>query len=235
MADASEPHSETVLVLGALEIDLAGHLATFHGRTLQLSSPQFELLPTHAANPRRAEARIEPDAPRLIELSHRLHAHPELAYEEFASSALLADALEAGGLDVARGVYGLETAFLATAGPVRLPEGGKAPHVVICAEYDALPEIGHACGHNIIGSSSVGAGLALAPLADALGFRVSVLGTPAEESGGGKVDLIRAGAFEDADCALMVHPAPMEVVDWHTLAWASIKVTYHGREAHASL
>jgi amidohydrolase len=182
-----------------------------------------------------ARARIEADAPRLIELSHRLHAHPELAYEEFASSALLADALEAGGLDVARGVYGLETAFLATAGPVRLPEGGKAPHVVICAEYDALPEIGHACGHNIIGSSSVGAGLALAPLADALGFRVSVLGTPAEESGGGKVDLVRAGAFEDADFALMVHPAPMEVVDWPTLAWATTKVTYHGREAHASM
>ena len=106
---------------------------------------------------------------------------------------------------------------------------------MICAEYDALPEIGHACGHNIIGSSSVGAGLALSGLADDLGFRVSVLGTPAEESGGGKVDLIRAGAFEDADLALMVHPAPMEVVDWPTLACATIKVAYHGREAHASM
>lgn len=179
----------------------------------------------------RARARIEADAPVLIELSHRLHAHPELAYEEFVSSALLADALEAGRLEVARGVYGLETAFLATAGSAR----SGAPHVVICAEYDALPEIGHACGHNIIGASSVGAGLALSALADDLGFRVSVLGTPAEESGGGKVDLIRAGAFEDADVALMVHPAPMEVVDWPTLAWASMRVAYHGREAHASM
>jgi amidohydrolase len=178
----------------------------------------------------RARARLDAEAPRLIEISHRLHAKPELAYEEFASSALLADALEDGGLAVARGVHGLETAFRATAGSAR---GG--PHIVVCAEFDALPEIGHACGHNIIAASAVGAGLALAPLADELGFRLSVLGTPAEESGGGKVDLIRAGAFDDADVALMVHPAPMEVVDWPTLAWATIRIEYHGREAHASM
>jgi amidohydrolase len=176
----------------------------------------------------RARSRVEADAPRLLELSHRLHAHPELAYREFASSAALAEALEDGGLEVTRGAFGLETAFLATAGTT-------GPHIVICAEYDALPEIGHACGHNIIGSSSVGAGLALSGLADELGFRVSVLGTPAEESGGGKIELIRAGAFEEADIALMVHPAPIEVVDWPTLAWATVQVAYHGREAHASM
>jgi amidohydrolase len=176
----------------------------------------------------RARSRVEADAARLRDLSHRLHAHPELAYEEFASSAALVEVLEQGGLDVERGAYGLETAFVATAGT-------RGPRVVVCAEYDALPEIGHACGHNIIGSSSVGAGLALSGLADELGFRLTVLGTPAEESGGGKIKLIEAGAFEDADVALMVHPAPMEVVDWPTLAWAVVEVTYHGKEAHASM
>ena len=176
----------------------------------------------------RVRARVDATRARLIEISHRLHAKPELAYEEYASSALLADALEDGGLRVARAVHGLDTAFRATA-------GSSGPHIVVCAEFDALPGIGHACGHNIIAASSVGAGLALAPLADELGFRLSVLGTPAEESGGGKVDLIRAGAFDDADVALMVHPAPMEVVDWPTLAWATVNVAYHGKEAHASM
>ena len=131
-------------------------------------------------------------------------------------------------LIIERSVYGLETAFRVTAG-----HGGL--HMVICAEYDALPGIGHACGHNIIAASSVGAGLALSELADDLGIRVTVLGTPAEERGGGKIDLINAGAFDNADLAMMVHPGPMEVVDLPTLAWASLEVTYHGKESHASM
>jgi amidohydrolase len=176
----------------------------------------------------RVRRRIEAETSSLIDLSHTIHAHPELAYEEVRSSALLAAALEEGGLNIECGVYGLETAFLATAGHEGL-------HIVICAEYDALPEIGHACGHNIIGASSVGAGLALSEVADDVGIRVTVLGTPAEERGGGKIDLINAGAFDHADLAMMVHPGPMEVVDLPTLAWASLEVTYHGKESHASM
>ncbi|MEA2593358.1 MAG: hypothetical protein QOD62_3189, partial [Actinomycetota bacterium] len=182
-------------------------------------------------NPKeRVRRRIDTEASSLIRLSHTIHGHPELAYEEVRSSALLAAALEEAGLNVERGAYGLETAFRATAGA-----GQKGLHIVICAEYDALPGIGHACGHNIIGASSVGAGLALSEVAEDLGIRVTVLGTPAEERGGGKIDLINAGAFDDADLAMMVHPGPMEVVDLPTLAWASLELTYHGKESHASM
>ncbi|MDQ3877190.1 MAG: M20 family metallopeptidase [Actinomycetota bacterium] len=172
-------------------------------------------------------ARIDGDRTSLVEFSHEIHAAPELAYEEFRSSELLAAALDANGLKVERKAHGLETAFRASA-------GRQGPHVAICAEFDALPEIGHACGHNIIGSSAVGAGIALADVADDLGIRVTVLGTPAEEAGGGKVDLIEAGAFDDVDVALMVHPGPMEVVDMPTLAIVQLRVTYHGKESHAS-
>ncbi|MGH2736262.1 MAG: M20 family metallopeptidase [Actinomycetota bacterium] len=175
----------------------------------------------------RAKKRLEQDASSLVDLSHRIHATPELAYEEHESSAALARALEDGGMKVERRAHGLDTAFRATAG-----SGTK--HVAICAEFDALPEIGHACGHNIIGSSSVGAGLALSGLADDLDLRVTVLGTPAEEGGGGKVDLLNAGAFEDVDAALMVHPGPMEVVDLPTLAVAHLEITFLGKESHAS-
>jgi amidohydrolase len=191
-------------------------------------------------NPKeRVRRRIDTEASSLIRLSHTIHGHPELAYAEVRSSALLAGALEEAGLNVERGAYGLETAFRATAGHRPLPgalrgaSGGL--HIVICAEYDALPGIGHACGHNIIGASSVGAGLALSEVAEDLGIRVTILGTPAEERGGGKIDLINAGAFDDADLAMMVHPGPMEVVDLPTLAWASLEITYHGKESHASM
>ena len=176
----------------------------------------------------RARKRVEADAPSLLELSHRIHGNPELAYEEERAAGWLADALEAGGMTVERRAHGLETAFRATAGTT-------GPNVVVCAEYDALPEIGHACGHNVIAASSVGAGLALAELADELGIRVTVLGTPAEESGGGTVDLLAAGAFDDAAVAMMVHPGPYELVEWPTLAWARVETTYHGKEAHAGL
>ncbi|MDQ4058917.1 MAG: M20 family metallopeptidase [Actinomycetota bacterium] len=175
----------------------------------------------------RVKTRIQADSSSLIELSHTVHATPELAYEEYQSSSALADALEAGGMKVERRAHGLDTAFRATAG-----KGGR--HVCICAEFDALPNIGHACGHNIIGSSSVGAGLALEDLADDLDLKVTVLGTPAEEGGGGKVDLLNAGAFDDVDVAMMVHPSPHEVVDIPSLAISHLKIAFHGKESHAS-
>lgn len=172
-------------------------------------------------------AKVADMSPKLRGISHELYAHPELAYEEFHASRILADAIEAGGLTVERGAHGLETAFRATA-------GSAGTHFVICAEYDALPEIGHACGHNIIAASALGAGLALASVADDLGFKVTILGTPAEEGGGGKIDLIEAGAFEGVDAALMVHPGPVEICDLPTLAWSHVEVTFHGKESHAS-
>jgi amidohydrolase len=123
--------------------------------------------------------------------------------------------------------YGLETSFAA-----RVGSGG--PEVVICAEYDALPGVGQACGHNIIAAAALGAGYALASIADDMGFRVTVLGTPAEEKYGGKIDLIEAGAFESASAAMMIHPTPTDVVDPNVIAIAELDVHFHGKTAHAS-
>lgn len=175
----------------------------------------------------RAADLIADVAPDLIEISHRLYEHPEIAYQERESATLLAEFLSARGFDVEHPAHGIETAFAARV-------GSKGPHVVICAEYDALPGVGHACGHNIIAASAAGAGAALAPLAEALGIRITVLGTPAEEQFGGKVDLIEAGAFEGVAAAMMVHPATHDVVDPLVIAVAHIDVHFHGKEAHAS-
>lgn len=172
-------------------------------------------------------AAVDAQAPRLIELSHAIHAHPEPAFAEYRSADLVAAALVEAGFEVQRSVAGLDTALFARAGdgPMRM---------AIFAEYDALPGIGHACGHNIIAAAAVGAGAALAPLADELGITVEVYGTPAEESGGGKVLMLRAGAFDGAACAGMVHPAPFDVVRVKTLALADLAVEFTGLEAHAS-
>jgi amidohydrolase len=130
-------------------------------------------------------------------------------------------------LTVERGVCQMPTAFVARAGSGPL-------HLAICAEYDSLPGIGHACGHNVIGSSAVGAGLALSQLVDDLGLTISVIGTPAEESGGGKVLLLDRGGFAGVHAALMVHPAPIDIAEPTMLAWSQFDVHYHGKEAHAS-
>lgn len=166
-------------------------------------------------------------AAELESISRWMYENPELAHQEHESSARLAAFLEKSGFDVEYPAYGLETSFAA-----RL--GTAGPHVVICAEYDALPGVGHACGHNIIATSALGAGYALAPLVDELGIRLTVLGTPAEEMYGGKIDLIEAGAFADAAAALMVHPSPADVVDPLVIAVAHIDVHYRGKAAHAS-
>lgn len=171
--------------------------------------------------------RVDAVADQLLELSHTLYAEPEVAYQEVRSAARCAELLEAGGFDVESGAYGLATAFAARAG-----QGNR--HVVICAEYDALPGVGHACGHNVIAAAAVGAGLALLPVLQEVDLRVTVLGTPAEEAGGGKVDLITAGAFEQVDVALMMHPTPYDVPDSTTLAIEEWSVVVHGKASHAS-
>ncbi|MEE9178258.1 MAG: M20/M25/M40 family metallo-hydrolase, partial [Acidimicrobiia bacterium] len=127
----------------------------------------------------------------LRSISKWMYENPELAFEEFESSRRLSEFLGDHGFEVTYPAYGIDTAFEANA-------GSAGPRVVICCEYDALPGVGHACGHNIIATSSLGAGVALAGLTAELGIRITVLGTPAEEGGGGKIDLINAGAFDDA-------------------------------------
>jgi amidohydrolase len=174
-----------------------------------------------------ARRTVDREAERLVGLSHTIHANPELAFEEERSSRWVAGALADGGLVVEEGICDLPTAFSATVG------GGDLV-VAICAEYDALPGIGHACGHNVIASAAVGAGLALAPLADQLGITVRVLGTPAEEGGGGKILMLERGGFSGVHAAMMVHPAPVESLGMSCLAVSQFDFHYTGKEAHAS-
>ncbi len=174
-----------------------------------------------------ATRHLETGADDLVGLSHRIHAHPEVGFEEELASAWCAEALEAAGFEVERGVADLPTAFRARAGDGEL-------HLGICCEYDALPEIGHACGHNVIAAAAVGAGLALAPLAGDLGITVEVLGTPGEEALGGKILMLQRGAFDGVHAAMMVHPYPVELVQMPCLAVEHFEVHYRGKAAHAS-
>ena len=175
-----------------------------------------------------AQSVVAKAAQQLIAVSHLVHANPELAYEEHRSARIVADALAVDPrFTVQFGVAGLDTAFTATAGSGPL-------HLGICAEYDALPGIGHACGHNVIASAAVGAGLALAQLADELGITVTVFGTPAEEGGGGKIVMLDEGIFDGVHAAMMVHPSPTEADRMHCLSVSHFDVHYHGRTAHAS-
>ena len=174
-----------------------------------------------------AQHRIDAARDGLIALSHAIHGDAEVGFEEHTSSRRVAEALAAAGFDVQHGTAGLDTAVVA--------EYGTGPLTVsICAEYDALPGIGHACGHNIIAAAAVGAGLALAPLADELGLTVRVLGTPAEEGGGGKILMLRAGSFDGSNLAMMVHPSPLESSRMPCLAVQHFDVRFTGRSAHAS-
>lgn len=164
----------------------------------------------------------------LVALSHAIHAEPELAFNEHRSCAKTQALAAERGFQVTAAAGGLATAFRA--------DFGSGPLVVgICAEYDALPGIGHACGHNIIASAAVGAALALAEVADELGLTVALIGTPAEESGGGKALLIEAGVFDDVAAAVMVHPGPIDIAAARSLALSEVTVTYHGRESHAAV
>ena len=175
-----------------------------------------------------ARAEVEAAADSLVSLSHRIWDHPELAFEEERASRWTAEVLADAGFTVETGVADLPTAYVA--------EAGSGPLVVgVCAELDALPTIGHACGHNMIAAAGVGAGLALARVADDLGLTVRVLGTPAEELGGGKIIMLERGAFDGLHLAMMVHPAPAEGDAFPTLAVHHCDVHYTGKTAHASM
>ena len=177
-----------------------------------------------------AQDQVGNDRERLIALSHRLHADPEIGWQEEQASAWLCEMLGGAGFAVERHAYGLPTAFVARVGSGPL-------HVAICAEYDALPEIGHACGHNIIATAAVGAGIAVARLADVLGLTVSVIGTPAEElldvSSGGKVVLLERGAFDGVHAAMMIHPSQSDILMPGLIAATMFDVQYTGTPAHA--
>ena len=171
---------------------------------------------------------VDDHADTLLGVSREIHAHPELAFEEVRASTLLADTAERFGMRIERGVYGLDTAFEGHSG------AQDGPNVAVLAEYDALPGIGHACGHNIIATAALGAALALDHVRDHLPGRVTFLGTPAEEKGGGKEVMARAGAFEGVDAALMVHPAGVNLATMPCICVAEVEAIYHGKSAHAS-
>ena len=163
-------------------------------------------------------------------LSHKIHAHPELAYQEVQACGWLCDFLGAKGFKVERGVGGVDTAFRATL------ETGTGPTIAILCEYDALPGIGHACGHNVIAMSGAGAGAALAAVKSQLpAGRILVIGTPAEEGGGGKIKLIQSGVFSDVDCAMMIHGFDRTILHQDLLGIVRGHFEFTGKAAHASV
>ena len=167
-------------------------------------------------------------ADAIVDLSHRVWDTPEIAFEEYETAEMTSRILADAGFEVETEITDLPTAWSATYGSGEL-------NVTICAELDALPDIGHACGHNVIAAAGVGAGLALQRVADDLGITVRVLGTPAEEQGGGKILMLERGAFDGTHMAMMVHPSPNEGDRFPTLAISQCDFHFHGRTAHASV
>jgi len=163
----------------------------------------------------------------LIKVSDWMYENPELGFEEYKTSEYLVKFINSFEDNVVFPTNELETAF-------EITFGKEGPLVVLCVEYDALPEIGHACGHNVIATAAIGAGLALRSLADDLGIRVKLLGTPAEEGGGGKIILLDRGAFEDAKCSMMIHPGPLNVANPTFTTIQQYKVEFFGKDAHAA-
>ena len=195
--------------------------------------PQRRLMGCQAMSERidqlkqRSEQAVEDKISALVELSETLHANPEIGWQEHRAVQWVSDVLAAEGFTITPEYLGFETSFLAE-------YGSGSTKVGFMAEYDALPGLGHACGHNIIASSSVGAAIGLAPLADELDLTIRVYGTPAEEGGGGKVEMIDAGAFADLDFAMMVHPAAVDIAEAEPFAVAHYHIEYTGASAHAA-
>lgn len=174
-----------------------------------------------------ARAAVEAMTDDLVALSHDIHAHPELCYEETYSAAAVAAFLRDHGHEATVPAHGLDTAVVADA-------GGDGPTVAILAEYDALPDIGHGCGHNVICATAVGAFLGAASVVEQVGGRVRLLGTPAEEGGGGKEVMARNGAFDDVDAVIMLHPFFADIADHPFIGVRTAEVVYTGFASHAS-
>ena len=179
------------------------------------------------------DARVDTLDRELSNLARRIHDHPELRFEEHRAVAFIDEVLKTHGVELKKGTGGLDTAFRATAGK------GK-PKIAVLAEYDALPELGHACGHNLIAAGAVGAFLSLASQLEAaadgaIQGSVELIGTPAEEGGGGKLMLINAGVFDGLDAVLMYHPFDRDVIAHPTLANRWLEMTFEGKSSHAAI
>jgi amidohydrolase len=180
---------------------------------------------------RRIAAAIEAARDEIIDLSHRIHAHPEVAFEEEQASAWVAETLARHGFAVERPAGRLATAICATRAGGR---GGERPRIVVLAEYDALPGLGHGCGHNTMAASGVGAAIGLAAVAEDVPGEIIFFGTPAEERGSGKQIMIEDGLFEGIDAALLFHPCDRNHVQCFPLASEDVDVVFHGLQAHAA-
>jgi amidohydrolase len=178
---------------------------------------------------RALDAAVDAEKDALAKLSSSIHQNPELRFEEVLAAGWICELLSARGVNVTRGVAGMPTAFVASAGR----SGG--PRIGILAEYDALPQIGHACGHNLIATAGVGAFLSASKVAESLGGEVVLFGTPAEEGGGGKVKMIDAGLFDGIDAAMMFHPFDRDVLAHPALANTWVTFTFGGAAAHAAI
>ncbi|MBS3814171.1 M20 family metallopeptidase [Candidatus Bipolaricaulota bacterium] len=166
---------------------------------------------------------------KLRELGEKIFENPELKFEEYKAMNWLTEALEEKGFSVEREIGGMETSFIG-----RCPNGSEGPTVAFLCEYDALPRLGHACGHNLIATIGLGAGLALCSVMDKLNGQVVVIGTPAEEGGGGKIELVEAGIFDDVDVAMMVHPSSKTLVGRGSLGVQELTMDFYGKSAHAA-
>ena len=172
---------------------------------------------------------IDARAKDLESISHQLHENPETNFEEHFAHQILTDYIADSKVKVTRGAFELDTAF-----DVRI-SGGDGPTVAVLCEYDALPGIGHACGHNIIATAGLGAGLALSAVAEQCGGNLALMGTPAEEGGGGKIEMARKGAFRNIDAAMMIHPADADLARMNAIAIQNLFVKFHGLAAHAAV
>jgi len=175
----------------------------------------------------RVRDKVEAQHQELVHLSLKIHDNPELGFQEKKAASWLIAYLEGNGFRVKKCIAGLPTAFQAVYGQGR-------PRIALLAEYDALPKIGHGCGHNIIAASAVGAGIASKFAIDSLGGSIIVLGTPGEEVFGGKIDMVKAGIFDEIDVAMMVHPDTRNLATTQTFACISLNVEFIGKPAHAA-
>ncbi|MCX6536932.1 MAG: M20 family metallopeptidase [Actinobacteria bacterium] len=174
-------------------------------------------------------ADIDSRSADLISISHEIHAHPELNFEEKFAHDILTQYIADSKLKVNRGAFELDTAFDVSV------RGGNGPTVAVICEYDALPGIGHACGHNIIATAGLGAGVALSAVAELCGGNLRLMGTPAEEGGGGKVEMARKGAFKNIDAAMMIHPSDRDLARMNAIAIQQLFVRFAGLAAHAAV
>jgi len=172
-------------------------------------------------------ASVDQHSAELCDLSRRIHDNPEIGLQEFQASKWLTDYLEKNGFTIERGICDFPTAF-------RASYGERPPVIGFLAEYDALPELGHACGHNLIATASTGAGIAAKAAVDRLGGKIEVIGTPAEELLAGKQRMAERGAFSDLDAVMMVHPGSHDAAVTVALACQGLNIRFFGKAAHAA-